>query len=135
MHKLFDRSRLRLKPLDERVHDVTRDVLVYPDSPYERSNHLALPILAARVRDARRNSRPVILMLGAHVLRRGAAPLLIDLMERGLLTHIAMNGAGPIHDYEFSLIGQTTESVERYIRTGEFGLWRETGRASILHPT
>jgi hypothetical protein len=53
---------------------------------------------------------------------------LIDLMERGLLDHLAMNGAGPIHDWEFALIGATTESVARYIRSGEFGLWRETGR-------
>jgi hypothetical protein len=53
---------------------------------------------------------------------------LIDLMERGLLTHIAMNGAGPVHDWEMALIGATTESVARYIRSGEFGLWEETGR-------
>jgi hypothetical protein len=53
---------------------------------------------------------------------------LIDLMERGLLTHLAMNGAGPIHDWELALIGATTESVARYIQTGEFGLWEETGR-------
>lgn len=127
MHKLFDRSRLRLKPLHERVHDATRDVLVYPDSPYERADHPALPILAGRVHDARRNGRPVILMLGAHVLRRGMAPLLIDLMERGLVTHVALNGAGAIHDYELALIGSTCESVARYVRTGEFGLWAETG--------
>jgi hypothetical protein len=49
-------------------------------------------------------------------------------MERGLLTHLAMNGAGPIHDWEFALLGATTESVARYIQTGEFGLWEETGR-------
>src|SRR5947199_2058715 len=49
-------------------------------------------------------------------------------MERGLLTHLAMNGAGPIHDWEFALIGASTESVARYIQTGEFGLWTETGR-------
>jgi hypothetical protein len=49
-------------------------------------------------------------------------------MERGLISHIAMNGAGPIHDWEFALIGATTESVARYIQTGEFGLWQETGR-------
>src|SRR6266700_1985443 len=53
---------------------------------------------------------------------------LIDLMERGLLSHLAMNGAGPIHDWELALIGATTESVPRYIQTGEFGLWHETGR-------
>ena len=48
-------------------------------------------------------------------------------MERGFIDHIAMNGAGAIHDYELARIGATTESVDRYIRTGEFGLWRETG--------
>jgi hypothetical protein len=49
-------------------------------------------------------------------------------MERGLVSHIGMNGAGPIHDWELALVGATTESVARYIRTGEFGLWRETGQ-------
>src|SRR5260370_24211793 len=48
-------------------------------------------------------------------------------MERGLINHVAMNGAGPIHDWELALIGATTESVARYIQTGEFGLWQETG--------
>jgi hypothetical protein len=52
---------------------------------------------------------------------------IIDLMERGFIDHIAMNGACAIHDYELARIGATTESVGRYIRTGEFGLWRETG--------
>jgi hypothetical protein len=48
-------------------------------------------------------------------------------MGRGLVTHIALNGAGAIHDYELALIGATSESVARYVRTGEFGLWKETG--------
>lgn len=65
---------------------------------------------------------------GAHVLRTGNGPLLIDLMRRGLVSHVAFNGAGAIHDFEMALIGQTTESVARYVRTGEFGLWNETGR-------
>ena len=66
-------------------------------------------------------------MMGAHVLRAGVNRHIIDLMERGFIDHIAMNGAGAIHDYELARIGATTESVARYIRTGEFGLWRETG--------
>jgi len=52
---------------------------------------------------------------------------IIDLIERGMVDHIAMNGAGAIHDYELARFGATTESVDRYIRSGEFGLWRETG--------
>jgi hypothetical protein len=73
--------------------------------------------------------------MGAHVLRAGVSRYLIDMMERGDLTHLAMNGAGPIHDWELALIGATTESVARYIRTGEFGLWQETGRMNdaIVH--
>jgi hypothetical protein len=61
------------------------------------------------------------------VLRAGVNRQIIDLVERGFLDHIAVNGAGVIHDYELARIGATTESVARYIRTGEFGLWRETG--------
>ena len=125
--KTFDRSRLTLKPLHEREHDLDRGCLIYPDSPYERSDQPALPVLASKIRDVKVNKSSVILMLGAHVLRRGAGPLLIDLMRRGLVTHIALNGAGAIHDYELALIGGTSESVARYVRTGEFGLWTETG--------
>jgi hypothetical protein len=66
-------------------------------------------------------------MMGAHVLRAGVSRQMIDLLERGVIDHVAMNGAGAIHDYELARVGATTESVARYIRTGEFGLWRETG--------
>jgi hypothetical protein len=66
-------------------------------------------------------------MMGAHVIRAGVNRHIIDMVERGWIDHIAMNGAGTIHDYELARIGATTESVDRYIRTGEFGLWRETG--------
>jgi hypothetical protein len=77
--------------------------------------------------EAKRSGAARILMMGAHVLRAGVSRHIIDLIERGCLDHIAMNGAGVIHDYELARIGATTESVARYIRTGEFGLWRETG--------
>jgi hypothetical protein len=77
---------------------------------------------------ARQKKAAILLIMGAHVIRAGTSRFLIDAMERGFITHIAMNGAGPIHDWEFALIGQTTESVARYIKSGEFGLWQETGR-------
>jgi hypothetical protein len=126
--KQFDRSRLKLRPLAEREHDLTRDELIHPDSAYERCPDPALPVLADRIRRARANGRSVILMLGAHVLRKGTGPLLIEMMRRGLVSHIALNGAGAIHDFELAMIGATCESVARYVRTGEFGLWSETGR-------
>jgi hypothetical protein len=123
----FDRSRLRLKPLKERVHDLNLDTLIFPQTPFERCAQEALPVLADRIRRASERGSSVILMLGAHVIRKGAGPLLIDLMGKGLITHVALNGAGAIHDYELALIGQTCESVAKYVRSGEFGLWQETG--------
>jgi hypothetical protein len=124
----FDRNRLRLRPLGERTHDLDRSCLIFPDGPREPFEHEALPKLARRIVEAARAGRAVIFFCGAHVLRKGNGPLLIDLMERGLLTHLALNGAGAIHDFELALIGSTCESVARYVATGEFGLWHETGR-------
>jgi hypothetical protein len=84
--------------------------------------------VAERVTRAHLAGSQVILMMGAHVIKRGLSRFVVDLMERGIITHIGMNGAGPIHDFELALIGATTESVARYIQEGQFGLWEETGR-------
>ena len=128
----FDRSRLILKPLRERVNDLDLRVMLYPDSDYLRLVQPDLDTLAQRIVTARRRGAPVIVMMGAHVIRAGNSPLLIDLMQRGLLTHLALNGAGAIHDYELALIGATTESVAKYIAEGQFGLWQETGQLNDL---
>jgi hypothetical protein len=125
---MFDRSRLRIRPLAERQHDLDLSVLLPLDAPLVAFDHAALPILGRRLAEARQRGSARMLIMGAHVLRAGVSRYLIDLLERGLIDHIAMNGAGPIHDWEFALIGATTESVAHYIRSGEFGLWRETGR-------
>ena len=124
----FDRSRLRIQPLARRQHDLDLSVMLPLDAPLPEFSDPALPVLGRRLVEARQRGSSRLLLMGAHVLRAGVSRFLIDLMERGLLTHLAMNGAGPIHDWEFALIGATTESVARYIRTGEFGLWDETGR-------
>ncbi|MEQ9646007.1 MAG: hypothetical protein RLO52_10975 [Sandaracinaceae bacterium] len=97
------------------------------DDPAPAFSDPALPVLAARMKAARERGASVILAMGGHVIRAGVAAHLIDWMERGLVTHLAMNGGAAIHDYELSLIGATTESVARYVREGWFGLWEETG--------
>jgi hypothetical protein len=128
----FDRSRLTLKPLAERQHDLRiGHWLRAAEAPIPFS-HPDLPKLAERILAARKRGAAVILMMGAHVLRAGVSAHIIDLIERGLLTHVAMNGACPIHEYELAKIGATTESVARYIRTGEFGLWKETGELNEI---
>lgn len=124
----FDRSRLRIQPLAQREHDLTLADVLPLDAPLPSFDHPAIPVLGRRLVVATHSGSSRMMLMGAHVLRAGVARYLIDLMERGLLTHVAMNGAGPIHDWEFALIGATTESVARYVRTGEFGLWEETGR-------
>src|SRR5438876_11477482 len=124
----FDRSRLRIQPLARRQHDLDLSDVLPLDAELAPFDHPALPVLGERLVAARRRGSARMMMLGAHVFKSGVSRYLIDLMERGLLTHLAMNGAGPIHDWEFALIGATTESVARYIQTGEFGLWEETGR-------
>jgi hypothetical protein len=125
---MFDRSRLAIKPLCERKHDLDLSHLLPLDAPPPDFTHPALPVLSQRLNQAKVTGSGRIALMGAHVLRAGVSRHLIDMMRRGLISHIAMNGAGPIHDWELALIGATTESVAHYIRTGEFGLWRETGR-------
>lgn len=86
-----------------------------------------LALLAERIRRARDHDRAVVVLMGAHVLKQGLSRFLIRLLEEGWITHLGGNGACVIHDYEMALIGATTESVARYIREGQFGLWQETG--------
>ena len=126
-YPIFDRNRLQIKPLAERVHDMTLADVLPLDAPISAFDDPQLPQIAERIARARKQQRPVVLMMGAHVIKAGLSRFVIDWMERSIVTHVAMNGAGPIHDFELALIGATTESVARYIQEGQFGLWRETG--------
>ena len=83
--------------------------------------------LINRIVAAKMNDRPVAVALGAHVLKVGLAPLLIDLMKRGVIDHVAMNGAGAIHDFEIATVGRTSESVDEQLPAGRFGFADETG--------
>jgi hypothetical protein len=126
-YSTFDRSQLLIKPLSERKHDMNLDYILKLDGPSPDFSSPQLPTVAQRVIAARERGAARILMMGAHVIKMGASRHVIDLIERSYITHVAMNGAGAIHDYELARIGASTESVARYIRSGEFGLWRESG--------
>jgi hypothetical protein len=121
-----------IRPLGERRHDMGLDTMLPLEAVDGDFNHPQLAMVAARLVEARRRNAARILMLGAHVLKVGVSRHLIDLVERGWLTHLAFNGAGAIHDYELARIGASSESVARYIRTGEFGMWRETGELNDI---
>src|SRR5437868_3091637 len=115
-----DLSRIRTVPLEKRPNKVALAGFALPPKVgLSVADFLAgLPdILAGRdfgavvaaVAAARRNRRPVILGMGAHVIKCGLNPIVIDLMRRGVVTAIALNGSGAIHDFEIALIGETSE--------------------------
>ena len=87
-----------------------------------------LRAVARTIARAHRKGRPVIVGIGAHVIKVGLSPLVTDLMERGIITAVAMNGAGIIHDFELALMGHTSEEVDAEIDDGRFGMAEETGR-------
>ena len=126
-YQTFDRSRLRLKPLSERRHDLSRDHWLDLGDDTPDFVHDDLSKIVERMKCAKTVGAARVLIMGAHIIRSGVNRHIIDLMQRGFIDHVAMNGAGAIHDYELARIGATTESVERYIKNGEFGLWQETG--------
>jgi hypothetical protein len=126
----IDRSRLKAAPLSDRVHDLDLSCILPLEPTVSVSKEFHA--VASRIIRAAKEGSAVVLMMGAHVIRAGVQRYLIDMMERGLLSCIATNGATVIHDFEFALIGATTESVARYIKDGRFGLWKETARINDI---
>jgi hypothetical protein len=80
------------------------------------------------IASAARRERGVVIMLGGHIVKTGLAPVLIELMRRGIVTHVAMNGSAAIHDYEVARFGATSEDVAAGLKDGTFGMAEETGR-------
>jgi hypothetical protein len=134
----LDLSRVRTYPLADRKSKVS---LADFAKPHARGASLAeflgtlpgilggetLRAIVEQVLRARSAGRPIVWGLGAHVLKVGLSPILIDLMEKRLVTGIALNGAGIIHDFELAVAGQTSEDVAEGLGAGEFGMARETG--------
>ncbi|MGH7702780.1 MAG: hypothetical protein ACREMO_06775 [Gemmatimonadales bacterium] len=133
-----DFRRLRTVPIAGRQNKVAESQLAAPPGA-DRSLHAfldSLPdILAARdfkvvtaaVADAARASRGVVLLLGGHVIKVGLGPLIVEWLRRGIVTHVAMNGAAAIHDFELAAFGGTSEDVESGLADGSFGMAEETG--------
>ena len=127
----LDRHALKIKPLKSRHNKLSLDRdLVALDRPPARlgaETSAAIADIAARLRAARQAERPVMLTFGAHTIKNGLAPVLTRLMEKGWVTHLATNGAGIIHDWEFAYQGMSSEDVRAGVARGEFGIWQETG--------
>jgi hypothetical protein len=136
--KEADFSRLRTVPIAQRPNKVDASLLAQP--PQQDRSFTAfwnsLPdVLASRELRAvveqiasARGRRAVVAMLGGHVIKTGLGPLLIELMRRRVITHIAMNGSAAIHDFELAAFGGTSEDVAEGLKDGTFGMAEETGR-------
>ncbi len=130
-YRALELTGVRTYHLGERRNLVTLADLIDPAAPAPPFDNPELDEVADRIVAARRAGRPVIWMMGAHVIKCGLSRLLIDLMERGIVTHVATNGAGSIHDFELALIGETSEDVASSIEDGTFGMAEETG--ALMH--
>ncbi len=130
-YPLFDRNRLLIKPLGRRANQYTveKDHVdpARPPRPLEAEASQTVRELADRIKAARSAGRPVILAFGAHAIKNGLGSVLIRFMDRGWVTHLATNGAGIIHDWEFAYQGKSSEDVRASVARGEFGIWQETG--------
>ena len=134
-----DLGAIRTIPVSARPNKVRAEEFAHPpDGDRSFAAFLAaLPdVLVARdflrvvdaIAAAARRERGVVVMLGGHIVKTGLAPLLIDLMRRGVITHLAMNGSASIHDFEIARFGGTSEDVAAGLRDGSFGMADETGR-------
>ncbi len=127
----FDRSLLEVKKLAERKNKVyiERDHIPVGHKPENLSErgHQLVEQTVARIKKARELKRSVMLTFGAHTIKNGMAPTLIALMKDGWVTHLSTNGAGIIHDWEFSFQGKSSEDVRENVNLGQFGVWEETG--------
>lgn len=128
----LDLSRLKVWPLEQRRSLSTlQEVLVEPAEdppPLPDSLQRVVEECAERIRRALERHAGVLLIYGAHLIKNGGQLLLAHLLDHGWVTHLATNGAGTIHDWEFAYLGRSTESVRANVATGTFGTWDETGR-------
>lgn len=132
MEERLDRTHLRMHPLSDRRNKLDlRKIAVCPDAPTPAiPDRIAgqIEMAVERIVAARRDDRPVVLTYGAHLVKNGLAPVVIRLLEEGWITHVATNGAGSIHDWEFAYQGLSAEDVRENTARGQFGTWEETGR-------
>ena len=126
---MFDKSKIKTFPLSERINKSSLNVMINSEEIPEKSKNLELITrIAEKILKARQNNATVISFFGAHIIKNGLSLVLREMIEKNYLTHLATNGAGSIHDWEFAYLGKTEEDVRDYVQKGQFGLWEETGK-------
>ncbi len=129
--KLFSRFDMQYFPLEERISkvDIAKDY-IHPDTyELQMTSNLAKQVtrIAEELRLAKARGFSRICAFGAHTIKNGLGVILARLVEDGWFTHLATNGAGIIHDWEFAYLGKSSEDVRTNVQVGKFGTWEETG--------
>lgn len=131
-HQRFDRHRLHFRRLEERKNKVNilRDHIPLTAGKGISINEKARTLIrltAGKIKMAKSIGKPVVLAFGAHTIKNGLSLVLIEMIRKGWITHMATNGAGIIHDWELAYIGETSEDVRENTSKGQFGIWHDTG--------
>ena len=123
-----DFSKIKTYSVAQRRNLVTIENMARPDiDAVEEWGDEDFDLLVSDIVEARKNGRPVIFSMGAHVIKNGLSRYLIEMIKKNIITHIAGNGACSIHDFELAYLGGTSEDVPTAIEDGSFGMWEETG--------
>lgn len=127
----INRDELCIKSLKSRYSKVNieKDHLTVNSSinAFNADEEAIINETANRIITAKKNGKSVMLAFGAHSIKNGLSPVLIKFIEEGWITHLATNGAGIIHDWEFAYLGKSSEDVRANVKEGQFGIWEETG--------
>ena len=127
----FNPDQIKVLSLAERrSKSKIEDIAIDPDLPAPNEPKIkdAVIEVARQILAAKNQGASIILAFGAHLVKNGAGPILVKMMERGWLTHLATQGAGGIHDWEFAYLGKSEEDVRANVDSGTFGTWEETGK-------
>ena len=136
-YSVFDASRIRTQPVAGRTNKVKLDDLVEParvlDAAYNVGEQAgAIADLAEAIVAARGRGKPVIFLTGAHLIKNGLGLLVVDLVNRDVISLVAMNAAGAIHDFELATLGETSEVVPSALPEGHFGMATELGTINAI---
>jgi len=128
---LFDRTKLNILPLSERKNkSAIEKIAIDPDSapPSIESYDPIINKVADTIIQGKQNNASIILAFGAHLIKNGLGLVLRRMIQEGFVNHLATNGAGSIHDWEFAFHGKSEEDVRANVQAGQFGIWEETGK-------
>lgn len=132
---LFDRSKLTIRPNAERASKCTLLDVMRPHEWLQKADDCDPETigLADKIIAARKQNKPVIFFLCGQVIKYGLSRFIVDLIEKGYITHLATNGSVIIHDWELAYAGATSEDVQRYIADGQFGHWQTPGMINTAY--